>query len=184
MTDFSRHAATEYAALRDTIRERGTARVWIVLAGIAAWSALIVATIALVAIPVVTLIPLLLLVVTFEIVFSLHTGVERIGRYLQVFFEEGDGRGWEHAAMAFGQRYRGSGSDPLFAGVFIVATFLNFIPVGLAGALPVELGSIGAVHFLFVLRVIDARRKAGRQRALDLERFRELKAAKTPVSDL
>ena len=38
--------------------------------------------------PIITLIPLLVLATTFEITFALHTGVERIGRYIQVFFEE------------------------------------------------------------------------------------------------
>ena len=49
---------------------------------------------------------LLLLVATFEAVRTLHLGVERIGRYLQVFHEPeppapGDAR-WEHVAMALG----------------------------------------------------------------------------------
>ena len=179
----SSQGEAEYAALRGTIRERGTARVWIVLAAMLGWGALVVITIALVPIPVVTLVPLLVLVTGFEIVFSLHTGVERIGRYLQVFFEEEtDGARWEHVAMVFGQGYRGIAPDPMFAGVFIAAAVLNFMPVGLSGGVPVEFGAIGVVHLLFVVRVIAARRQAGKQRALDLARFRELKAAKTPVS--
>jgi hypothetical protein len=67
----------EYRALRATIRERGATRIWIFLAGLAAWSALVVATAALAALPVATLLPLLILAGTFEAVFSLHTGVER-----------------------------------------------------------------------------------------------------------
>ena len=79
----------EYTALRETIRERGTARVWIFVAGLVAWAALVIATAALAALPVATLLPLLILAGTFEAVFSLHAGVERVGRYIQVFFEEG-----------------------------------------------------------------------------------------------
>ena len=184
MTDSSEHRKAEYAALRATIRERGTARVWVVFAAMLGWGALVVITIALVPIPVVTLVPLLVLVAGFEIVFSLHTGVERIGRYLQVFFEEEhpEGARWEHVAMAFGQGYRGSAPDPLFAGLFIAAAVLNIMPVGLSGGVPVEFAATGVVHLLFVVRVIDARRKAGKQRALDLARFRELKGPKAPVS--
>ena len=48
----------EYRALRDTIRERSTARVWVALAGIVAWSALMMATAAFVELPIATLVPL------------------------------------------------------------------------------------------------------------------------------
>ena len=41
---------------------------------------------SLAAIPVATLLPLVLLAACFEAIFALHTGVERIGRYLQVFY--------------------------------------------------------------------------------------------------
>src|SRR5258706_8380613 len=85
----------EYRALRDTIRERGTARVWVFLAGMVAWGALTIATAALAALPVATFLPLLVLAAAFEGVFSLHVGVERIGRYIQAFLEEPAGDlGW------------------------------------------------------------------------------------------
>jgi hypothetical protein len=76
------HDATtdrRYRALRSTIRERSTARVWIALAGFSAWAAAAVGTAAPWPLPVVTFIPLLLLALTFEIVLALHIGVERIG---------------------------------------------------------------------------------------------------------
>src|SRR5215468_7039602 len=101
----------EYRSLRATIRERGTARIWVFVIGIIAWGALITATAALASLPVATLLPLLVLVSVFEAVFSLHVGVERIGRYIQVFLEHDTG--WEHAAMAFGQPLRGTRVDPL-----------------------------------------------------------------------
>ena len=54
----------------------------------------------------VTLVPFLILAATFELNFFVHTGVERIGRYIQVFFEEaGDSRGWETTAMNYGTRF-------------------------------------------------------------------------------
>src|SRR3979490_1608477 len=87
--------------LRATIRERGTARVYIFAGGIAAWGALTIATAALASTPLATLLPLLVLAAGFEGVFALHVGVERIGRYLQVFYEAEDtGARWEHIAMA------------------------------------------------------------------------------------
>src|SRR5439155_3058751 len=70
--------AEEYRALRATIRERGTTRVWLFVVGLAVWAALVVATAALAALPIATLLPLLLLAAVFEAVFALHVGVERI----------------------------------------------------------------------------------------------------------
>ena len=106
--------------------------------------------------------------------FSLHVGVERIGRYIQVFLE-GDS-GWEHAAMAYGQPLRGTRVDPLFSVCFLVATLLNFVPVLLAEPVALEVWVVGAVHLFVAVRIVLARRAAARQRAADLKRFLELKA--------
>lgn len=166
----------EFRALRDTIRERGTTRTWVLLAGFVAWAALTITTAALVAFPVATLLPLLILAIHFEVVFMLHTGVERIGRYIQVFFEdEHADRGWEHRVMAYGVTFRAAGGNPLFAPCFWAAALLNIIPALLADPLPIEWSSIGAIHLLFMLRVGIAGRQAARQRSIDLERFRGLK---------
>lgn len=163
----------EYRTLRDTIRERGTARVWMFVAGLVAWGGLTVATAALAALPVATLLPLLVLAGVFEAVFSLHTGVERVGRYLQVFHE--DTAGWEHAAMAYGRAPRGSGTDPLFTAFFLGATVLNFVPVLIADPVATEVVVIGAAHVLLLVRVLLARRASGRQRGVDLERFEKIR---------
>jgi hypothetical protein len=112
-------------------------------------------------------------------VFSLHTGVERIGRYIQVFFEEEDSRGWEHTAMAYGGTFGGGtfggGSDPIFASFFQIGAVLNFIPAVFANPMPIEWGVVGSIHLFFIGRVVLARRHAARQRPLDLDRFRQLK---------
>src|SRR5829696_8448887 len=125
----------EYSALRDTIRQRGTLRIILFLVTVMAWAAATIATAALAALPVATLLPLLLLTAGFEVVFALHTAVERIGRYLQVFYEEDDPahpeRAWERTAMAYGRTHPG-GPDPLFVAYFVIATLLNFVPVILA----------------------------------------------------
>jgi hypothetical protein len=165
----------EYRALRETIRERGTTRAWIVLVGVAGWAALVLGTAAVMPLPVATILPLLVLATTFEIAFALHTGVERVGRYIQVFFE--DGSGWEHTAMAFSHTRPGHGVDPLFANYFRIAAILNFVPAAFARPMPVEWAFVGIIHVLFIVRVAVARRQAARQRAADLERFEQLKAA-------
>jgi len=164
----------EYRALRATIRERGTQRVWIFLIGLLGWAALAITTAALATLPVATLLPLLVLASVFQAVFSVHTVVERVGRYIQVYFEE-DQAGWEQTAMAFGRVFPTHGPDPLFAPTFIGATLLNFIPVLLAEPAPIEIGVVGAAHLAFLVRIVLARRAAGRQRAIDLQRYQQIK---------
>ena len=146
-------ALEEFKALRDTVRARGTARIWVFLAGMIGWGALTIATAALAALPVATFLPLLILAVTFEAVFSLHVGVERIGRYIQVFLED-DGTGWEHVAMALGPPLKGTGADPLFTAYFLIAALLNIVPALLAQPVPLEVGVVLGGHLVFVVRVI------------------------------
>lgn len=173
----------EYKALRATIRERGTARVWIFAAGIAAWAAATIATAALASTPVATLLPLLLLASVFEAVFALHVGVERIGRYIQVFHEPdgtaepaGDGTsGWEHAAMAFGRPSGAASADALFTVPFLLAGIFNAAPALIVDPTRVELVFVGGAHALFALRLLVARQAAGKQRAIDLQRFQQIK---------
>jgi len=166
----------EYKALRDTIRERGTARMWLQLATFIAWAAITIATAALAPWPIATLVPLLVLAAGFETGFALHTGVERVGRYIQVFFEGEDAdRGWEHRIMAYGAGIRAPASDPLLVLHFWTATVLNFVPALLANLAPSEWIVVGVLHLLFMARIGAARRHATRQRAIDLERFRQLK---------
>jgi len=171
----------EYRALRATIRERGTARVCIFAAGIAAWAAATIATAALASSPVASLLPLLLLACMFEAIFALHVGVERIGRYLQVFYETDPPASpalpkWEHAAMAFGRPRGAAVTDALFIVPFLLAALFNIAPALLLNPIPTELIFVGGAHALFVLRLVVARITAGRQRAIDLERFQRLKA--------
>ena len=166
----------EYTALRATIRERGTTRVWIALAGLAVWAGLTIATAALASLPIATLLPLLVLAAAFEIVFALHTGVERIGRYIQVFFEAPGERAWEHTAMAFGRAFPGGGSDPLFTPYFALAAILNVIPAALARPVAIEWVVVALPHVLFVGHLWRGRRRSAGQRAIDLERFEKLKS--------
>lgn len=161
----------EYRALRSTIGSRGTARICLFVIGFGTWAVLLVAAAALSLPPAITLASLALLAATFEALFALHVGIERLGRYLQVFHEDR----WEQTAMDLGAPLAGTGSDPLFAVLFVIGTLLNLMPVAGAGAVPVELLVIGIAHAVFLARVVFARRAAGRQRSADLDRFRALK---------
>ena len=165
----------EYRALRLTISARGTAKVWVMVAGTIGWAALTMATAALASLPVATLLPLLVLAVTFEAIFSLHVAIERIGRYLQVFHE--DATGWEHTAMAFGRPLKGTGTSPLFVPHFVIATVLNIVPALLAEPVQLEITVVGSAHLLFIARVFMAWHSAGRQREADMKRFEEMKVS-------
>lgn len=176
-------AREEYAALRETIRQRGTVRIVLFVASLAAWAALNVALLATLSLPMASLVPLVVLAGAFEAMYALHAGVERIGRYLQVFYEADpaeasapirDLPAWETAATGLG-REMPAGPDALFTVIFGLAVLLNFVPVILPGPAPSELFVVGGLHLIVGARVVSARLAAGRQRAADLERFRRMR---------
>jgi hypothetical protein len=170
----SDHSPAEYQGLRATIRERGTLRICIVVAGLIAMTGLIVALRATQLSGVIALLPLLVLAATFEINFFVHTGVERIGRYLQVFYEERAGiSGWETTAMNYGAKYP-SGLDPLFSTLFAAAATLNVLATLAVAHDPGWITLSFAGHLAFGYRIVSARALASAQRAIDLDRFRRL----------
>lgn len=163
----------EYSAMRETIRQRGTVRMALVPLIFVGWAATAVAMTAVITVSVSTLVPLLVLAAGFEAIFALHLNVERIGRYLQVYHEQ-DG-GWEHVAMAFGQRFKGAGPDPLFVQLFVFAASLNFLPVTLVAEDVAEVVVLALAHLAFIYRIRTAKTTAAKQRVADLERFTTLR---------
>ncbi len=146
------------------------------LCGFVTWAASLFATAALSAPPVASIVPLLVLAAAFECVFAVHVGVERIGRYLQVFYEDQ----WEQTAMAFGRPSGAVGLDPLFSIPFALAAVVNVMPpliVIAGGPTREELIFVGGAHALFLVRLVAARAAAGKQREVDLRRFQELKTS-------
>lgn len=168
----------EFAALRATIRERGTARLVLLPVAIALWAGTAIATTAAVALPIAALVPLVVLAAGFEAIFALHVNVERIGRYLQVFHE--DAGGWEHVTMTFAERF-GGGPDPLSSGIFLMATALNYLPVALGGD-QYELIAAGMLHLGLGFHIGTARRRAKHQRVRDLQRFQAIKTPPDPTA--
>ena len=164
--------AQEYAALRETIRARGTARMVLLPAVIAAWAATAIATAAVITVAISTLVPLLVLVAGFEAVYALHLNVERLGRYLHVFHE--DGAGWEQVAAEYARRYPASAPDALFSRVFVMAASVNFIPAALGGG-TAEIVILAVLHLLFINRIRTARVASAHWRTTDLERFTALR---------
>jgi hypothetical protein len=172
---------TEYAVLRQTIASRGTARMVLFPVTIIAWASLALIVLTFAEAPVASLLPLAVLAGGFEAIHALHAGVERIGRYLQVYYENLEtGPRWETIAMKVGPALPGGGIDPLFTLVFASATFVNVVPALALQPRPtaIELGVIGVLHVALVIRIVRARGAAARQRAVELESFRQIHSQK------
>ncbi|MCC7123259.1 MAG: hypothetical protein IT178_00310 [Acidobacteria bacterium] len=166
----------EYRALRDAITARGHLRSALALAGLGLWAGLVVAVLIALPVPVAALVPLTVLWGTFEIIRPLHFGAERIGRYLQVFYEERSGAdvpAWERTAMAFGASVPGAAGHPLFIPVFAGATLVNLLIVALPVPTPIEFSSLALPHASFLLWLARSDRAMRRQRNDDLARLRQ-----------
>ena len=170
---------SEYAVLRHTIASRGTTRMVLFPIVMIAWAVLALIVLIFADAPMASLYPLAVLVGGFEAIHALHVGAERIGRYLQVYYENVEtGPRWENTVMSVGPALPGGGIDPLFSVVFAGATFINIIPV-LAlqpRATTSEVAVIGALHLLLIVRIVRARGAAARQRAVELETFRAIRS--------
>ncbi len=163
--------------MRDTIGQRGLVRVALFVLGLAAWAALLLVVLSGSPVPAFSLVPLVILVATFEAVHQLHVGAERIGRYLLVFHEEGaeGGPRWEGVIGRLGRPLKGNDTDPLFVAVFAMAAAVNALAILLPSPTAHEGAVLALVHAVFVARVVTARFAARRQRADDEGRFREVK---------
>jgi len=171
---------SEFMVLRQTIAMRGTVRMALLPITVIGWTSVTVALLrggAQTLSPLFCLISLSVLIGGFEAIHALNVGVERIGRYLQVYYEgTQEGPTWETTAMAVGPGLPGGGIDPLFTVVFAALTALNLVL-----AVP-ELqsfrtyGVVLPLHAIFWVRMVRARGAAARQRAVDLETFKAIKA--------
>ena len=176
-----RPGRSEYLVLRKTIAQRGALRPILVLIGTGIWAAVLTAVLVLLPFPVAAAIPLLILLVTFEVIRPLHFGAERIGRYLQVFYEEQgdpsramhDTPSWERVAMSFG-KVPGVGGHPLFVPIFFMATAINYLAVLLPDPAMIELGVLAVPHLAFLLWLGASHRAMRNQRTIELARLREL----------
>jgi hypothetical protein len=132
--------------------------------------------------PLAAVIPLATLVATFEVIRPLHFGAERIGRYLQVFYEEAGlepgaplaAPAWERTAFLFGATVPGAAGHPLFLPLFVLATIVNTLAVMQPGPTNVELAIGGSLHVAFIAWLTRADRAMRGQRRRELTRFREL----------
>lgn len=175
-------SSIEFETLRLTIASRGTARLVLFLTGVGLWAVALLAILIALPNPIASIVPLILLLATFEAARMSSAGVERIGRYLQVFYERPAldqaplvTPAWEHTAMRLGPRVPGTGGHPLFLPFLSLATVVNFLAVLLPGPVPAELTGAGIVHLAFIAWMLYVDRGMRRQRAHELERFMEMK---------
>jgi hypothetical protein len=142
------------AALRDTIRARGTARLILLPLVFIGWAATAVATAAVITVALSTLVPLMVLVAGFEAIHGLHTSVQRIASYLESL------PGHDPGTMAF---MEGDG-DPLFGRIFVFATSINYLPAALGGEM-VEWVLLAVLHLAFVYRIRSTQARVASGRA-------------------
>ena len=175
--------SAEFVVLRQTIAIRGTARMALVPVTLLGWAVLTLVLLVTGGPPVATVVTLAVLVGGFEAVHALHVGAERIGRYLQVYYEAlADGPRWETAVMTVGPALPGGGIDPLFTVVFVGATIVNMVPALLPAPTALEAGVIALLHVGFIFRVVRARVTASRQRAVELESFKAMQSRERAAS--
>lgn len=175
----------EFRSLRDAVANRGQLRVTLAVAGVSVWAVVLTAMVIALPHPIAAVIPLAVLLATFEAIRPLHLGAERIGRYLQVFYEEAGGPAnapltppaWERTAMAFGAAVPGAAGHPLFAPTMAIATLVNLLAVVLAEPLPEELALLSLPHLGFLAWLVRTDAAMRAQRARELARFRELRDA-------
>ncbi len=176
----------EFRSLRDAVANRGQLRVALTFAGLCVWAMVLTALVIALPYPVAAIVPLTVLLTTFEAIRPLHFGAERIGRYLQVFYEEANATNavldtpltppaWERTAMAFGAAVPGAAGHPLFAPMFAVATLVNLLAVILAEPIPEELALLTLPHLAFLAWLVRTDAAMRAQRPRELARFRELR---------
>jgi hypothetical protein len=177
-----RHGRSEYLVLRRTIGQRGALRHILFLAGIGIWAGVLTAVFVWLPFPLAFMIPLLALVAAFEAIRPLHFGAERIGRYLQVFYEEmgepdrplRDTPSWERVAMRFGS-VPGVGGHPLFLPAFVLAISVNLGAATYHRPGLLDHMLLSMIHVGFGGWIFAAHRAMKKQREIELERMRHLR---------
>jgi hypothetical protein len=178
-------AQLEYRSLRETIQTRGSLRFTIAAATFFVWAALSLWCWTSSAGFIAGLVPLVVLIAGFEVVLAIHTGVERIGRYVQLTFENGGPTppAWEHIAVAMGPRWLSPwGLDALFSVTFVAAVFFNFVLVGAAADSTRTTVLASVTHLSALVRILQARRFAAMQRKIDFAALESVISSNALVS--
>jgi len=175
--------SAEFTVLRQTIALRGTVRMTLVPLVSLGWAVLTLLLLLYGGPPIACIVSLGVLVGGFEAVHALHVGAERIGRYVQVYYEApADGPRWETAVTTVGPALPGGGIDPLFSVVFVGLTAINLLVALVPLPTRLELGAVAVLHLGFVFRVVRARLAATKQRAVELESFKAMQSRERAAS--
>ena len=162
----------EFTVLRQTIAARGTARVVLAAATVSTWATLATALGLFSELPLLALVPLCALAAGYEAVWALHVGAERIGRFIQVAHETEPGQAsWETTVMQLGPGLPGGGVNPLFSVAFGAASVVNLGAAFAPEPTPLEVVMLFAGHLAVLLRLVQTRVWAGRQRQAVLAAF-------------
>jgi hypothetical protein len=161
----------EFAVLRYTIASRGTARSVLGAVTVGGWAVVASAHALFSDLPLTSVVPLVVLWAGYEALWSVHVGIERIGRFLQVHYERPDGARWETTAMGAAPRLPGGGANPLASAVFAGAALVNLGVAFVAEPTGVELLLLTGCHAVFLGRLVQTRMWAARQRRSDLAAF-------------
>jgi hypothetical protein len=174
----------EFHELRATIRERGSARAFVTCITFVSWAVTVLLVGRMTVSFVSAVVPLIVLIAGFEVMFALHVGAERIGRYLFVFYESiPEAPKWETAIAAFGQTSAAAMPhlSALAHTTFVAATLVNLAAAVVSAAqlrpeAYTEPGTVilGLLHALFVGRIYQAMRQARGQRERDTAAFLEI----------
>lgn len=177
-------AAHEYASLRQAIAQRGQMKATVALVGVLGWAALWMAAFVLITDERATAVPLAVLWAAFEIIRPLHIGAERLGRYLQVFYERaGTLPAWEHTAMALGAAVPGAAGHPLYIPLFVGATLLNATALWVDGPLTFAGALMLGPHLALLWWLWRADRAMRVQRVDDLARLQALRPPPVAATD-
>ena len=172
----------EFTVLRQTIAARGTARVLLPAATVSLWATLATVLGLFSDLPLLALVPLCALAAGYEAVWALHVGAERIGRFIQVVHETEPGQAsWETTVMQLGPGLPGGGVNPLFSVVFGAASVVNLGAAFAAEPTPLEVVLLFAGHVAVLLRLVQTRVVAGRQRQADLAALAAVQRGHVPA---
>jgi hypothetical protein len=184
----------EFRALRAAIRERAVARVLFLALAWVGWAAVATAIMLVLPAPPLLVLPLVLLLASFEVNLGTVRRAQRIAAYVRVVFEERRAvPGWETASADLDRRHPGAAGDPLFFWTFVAILFANYLCVIVAAGETtdpsthlredsLDLALVTALHAAILLRFALGRRTL--QPGQELERVRAVTTSATPGSKL
>jgi hypothetical protein len=174
----------EFRALQAAIRERTSARLLFLAIAWVGWASLATAIMLVLPAAPLLVLPLVLLLASFEVNLGIIRGVEHIGAYLRLAFEERRAvPGWETASADLARRYPRGVADPVLFWPFVAVLGANYLCVVLAAgetadpAIHVredslDLALVTALHAAVLVRFVFGRRGLASGREREFQKIR------------